>query len=71
MRTTLFEWAEEQGLSLSELGDKLGYSERHLRRIREGEYPLNDAFVAQVVFRLGEWARALFLSSVSENTDII
>jgi transcriptional regulator with XRE-family HTH domain len=60
MRTTLFAWAEAQGLSVEELAQKVGYSVRHLLRIRKGEWPVTEAFVGRVVLRLGDWARCLF-----------
>ena len=67
--TTLFEWAKDQGLSIEALADRLGYSARHLYRIQAGVQPVTDAFVGRVVLRLGEWARSLFLVTVSENSD--
>ena len=71
MQTTLFKWADENGLNMAQLGGRLGYSERHMYRIKTGETPITEGFVAQVVYRLGEWARALFLATMSEQTDII
>jgi transcriptional regulator with XRE-family HTH domain len=69
MKTRLFEWAKEQRLTLEELSEKTGYSTRHLYRIREGEWPVTEAFMARVVLRLGEWSRSLFLEPVSDETD--
>jgi hypothetical protein len=69
MRTTLFVWAEKEGISLSELARRLGYSERHLLRIRDGDYPVNEQFAGRVVLRLGDWARALFLPASSVASD--
>lgn len=69
MRTRLFDWAIEQGLSLAELAEMLGYSERQLYRIRDGEYPVTEVFQARVVLRLGDWARSLFFDGVSEDSD--
>ena len=69
MQTTLFKWADENGLNMAQLGERLGYSERHMYRIKTGETLITEGFVAQVVYRLGEWARDLFLATVSESTD--
>lgn len=65
MRTRLFEWAAERGLSIADLSDRLGYSERHLYRIKNNEWPVTEEFEARVVLRLGNWARDLFLPDVS------
>lgn len=62
MITTLFDWANTHGYDLDSLGDLLGYSGRHLRRIRDGEQPVTPAFAGRVVLVLGEWARSLFVS---------
>jgi hypothetical protein len=61
MKTTLFDWAEKNGYGLVALGKLLGYSARHLRRVRDGEQPVTPAFAGRVVLVLGEWARSLFL----------
>jgi hypothetical protein len=64
MRTTLFEWASEQGISMRRLARMTGYSERHLYRVwKEPGKFLNQGFADRVVGRLGEWARSLFFSS--------
>ena len=60
MKTRLFEWAKEQGLSPQQLSTRAGYSERHLYRIKTGEWPVTEDFMARIVFRLGDWARELF-----------
>jgi transcriptional regulator with XRE-family HTH domain len=65
MQTTLFDWAASKGLTLADLAARLGYSERHLMRIRDGEYPVNEQFAGRVVLRLGDWSRSLFLPPVS------
>ena len=69
METRLFEWAEEQGIALNQLSAMLGYSTRHLYRIKNGEYPITDSFRGRVILRLGDVARSLFLAPVSENLD--
>lgn len=69
MRTSLFEWAKEEGLTHKELAQKLGYSERQLYRIRDGHWPVSEAFMARVVLKLGNWARSLFFDEVSLKTD--
>ena len=71
MRTRLFDWAEKQGLELTDLAQMTGYSERHLLRIKSGEYPVNDAFRGRVVLALGDWARSLFLPGMSEHSDTV
>lgn len=70
MRTKLFEWAEKQNLDLEYLAKKIGYSERHLKRIRDEGFPVTEEFQARVVLRMGDWARALFLPEVSPCGDI-
>lgn len=64
MRTTLFEWASKQGISMRELSRMTGYSERHLYRVwkNPGQF-LNQGFADRVVGRLGEWARSLFFDA--------
>lgn len=69
MRTRLFEWAEERGMSVKELAEMLGYSWRQVYRISIGEYPVTEAFVGRVVLKLGDWARSLFFTDVSEDSD--
>ncbi len=70
MRTTLFEWADAQGLTLESLSQKMGYSTRHLRRIRDGEYPITKPFMARVILQLGPWAKCLFsAASVPQRDD--
>lgn len=74
MRTTLFEWAEAQGLSLDDLAEKLGYTTRQLYRIRAGEYPVTETFAGRVILRLGEEARGLFFcdeTSVENDTSAV
>lgn len=66
MKTRLFEWAEEQGLTLEELAEKTGYSTRHLYRIRDGEWPVTETFMARIILRLGEWARSLFFDEMPD-----
>lgn len=65
-QTRLFDWATEQGLTMSELARRIGYSRRHLYRIRSGQTPITEEFVARVVLRLGERARSLFFCDVSQ-----
>jgi len=69
VKTSLFEWAKNEGLSMEALGERLGLSWRHLYRVRSGEYPVTENFRARVVYRLGDWARRLFFGSVSEQSD--
>jgi hypothetical protein len=68
VETRLFEWAEQQGLSQGALARMTGYSERQLRRVRDGR-PVSEHFQATIVLRLGDWARSLFLPSVSQERD--
>ena len=67
-RTKLFEWAKEQGMTLKKLSEITGYSVRHLMRIRDGEWPITEAFIGRIVLRLGDEARSLFfLEPMHEN----
>lgn len=61
-----FEWARDQGYSMADLAKRLGYSERHLYRIKNGEYPVTRAFQARVVFEFGADTRGLFLPEVTQ-----
>lgn len=70
MQTRLFEWAEGKGISMETLSEMVGYSARQLYRIRNGEYPITEGFVARIALRLGKEGRALFFDGVSENSDI-
>lgn len=70
IRTRLFDWAQGQGLGLAELSELTGYSERHLMRIRDGHYPVTDSFRGQVILRMGDWARSLFLPQMSDTSDV-
>ena len=63
-----FEWAADKGLSMADLGQKLGYSERHLWRLKAGDYPITEGFKARVVYAFGDDARSLFLDTVSDNS---
>lgn len=69
MRTSLFEWAKDAGLTHRELAQRLGYSERQLYRIRDGHWPVSEGFMARVVLKLGDWARVLFFDDMSLTTD--
>lgn len=69
METTLFEWAEKQGYNLQELAEITGYTDRQLRRIKNGEMPVTEAFAGRVIFRMGDWARSLFLVPMSDISD--
>lgn len=60
MQTSLWAWADAQGLSLAALARRLGYSPEHLSRLRSFAYPITPAFAGRVVLVLGDWARALF-----------
>lgn len=67
MQTTLFDWAQQANLSLEDLAEMTGYSVRHLYRIRDGDWPITEAFIGRIVLRLGDWARSLFFSATSEH----
>ncbi len=69
MRTKLFEWADRQGFDLKDLAEMTGYSERHLRRIRDEGFPVTEDFQAAVVFKMGDWARSLFFAAMSPAGD--
>ena len=60
MKTTLFDWASAHGYDLDALAQLLGYSVRHLYRLRKGEQLVTPQFMGRVVLALGDWARALF-----------
>jgi len=80
LRTRLFERYVEGGprMSLSELAGLLDMSERHLRRIRDGAYPITTSFVSRACHRLGvpeEWlfyreAGGVALGKVGEVADM-
>jgi len=70
METTLFEWAERRGYNLQDLAKMTGYTDRQLRRIKNGQMPVTETFAGRVIFRMGDWARSLFLAPVSEKSDI-
>lgn len=63
-----FDWASKQGLSIADLSKRLGYSERHLWRIKAGHSPITEGFKARVVYTFGEDTRSLFLDSVSDQS---
>lgn len=64
MRTRLFEWAEENGLSVRDLALRTGYSWRQLYRARaDQEHYVTPAFRDRIVGRLGPWARSLFFDT--------
>jgi hypothetical protein len=69
MITTLFEWADRHSMSAEELESLTGYSDRQLRRIRTGEYPVTRAFRDRVVAGFMDLSRSLFLAGVSEYSD--
>ena len=72
METRLWQWAEEQGLSMTDLADRLGYTARHLHRIRSHDYPITESFVARVTFRIGpEASRLFFCPTVSDDCDTL
>lgn len=63
-----FTWAkEERGLNITQLAALLGYSERHLYRIRDGHTTNLVNFEARVVSRLGADAGLFFDSGVSSD----
>jgi hypothetical protein len=65
METRLFEWASSQGISTEKLAEMLGYSARHMYRLKASPKDVPEALAARTVLRLGDWARSLFLPSVS------
>jgi hypothetical protein len=70
MRTRLFDWARENGISMNGLARQTGYSWRQLYRARaDQEHYVTPAFRDRIVGRLGPWARSLFFdcdSSLNE-----
>jgi hypothetical protein len=61
-----FDWAKrEKGLSITQLAAVLGYSERHLYRIRDGETNNLENFEARAVRRLGSEVEQFFLPTVT------
>ena len=72
--TNLFEWAEGKGLDIPALAKALGYSERHLYRVKGGDYPVTRGLICRVVFVFGDDARSLFLpdaSVINDDTAIV
>jgi len=69
MRTRLFEWAQENGLSIRDLARRTGYSWRQLYRARANqERYVTPVFKDRVIGRLGPWAQSLFFDpSASSN----
>ena len=65
METKLFEWASREGISTENLAEMLGYSARHMYRLKASANDVPEALAARAVLRLGDWARALFLPPVS------
>jgi len=65
VRTRLFEWAAREGISTERLAAMLGYSERHMYRLKARPDDVPETLAARAVLRLGDWARALFLPTVS------
>ncbi|OPZ82991.1 MAG: hypothetical protein BWY76_02492 [bacterium ADurb.Bin429] len=65
MRTRLFEWAAREGISTERLAAMLGYSERHMYRLKARPDDVPETLAARAVLRLGDWARTLFLPAVS------
>jgi len=64
-----FAWAKQQGLGLNELASLLKYTDRHIRRIRDGEYPMTTGFHARVIaFMTKDYPDAqFFLDGVSKS----
>lgn len=59
-----FDWVKrEKGLNITQLAALLGYSERHLYRIRDGETTNLVNFEARVISRLGKGAASFFASA--------
>jgi len=69
-QTQLFEWAKKRQLGLDNLAMLTGYSVRHLRRLRDGDYPVTEAAVALLTFRLadmlGDELNGMFVPCVSQ-----
>jgi hypothetical protein len=60
-----FEWAiEVRGYDMTRLAAALGYSERHLYRIRAGEISNLRNFEARAIARFGDEVRSFFAPSV-------
>jgi hypothetical protein len=56
-----FEWATcSKGLSLTVLADRLGYSLRHVYRIRDGKVQRPVSFSARAVAAFGDDVRKFF-----------
>lgn len=66
-----FEWAkQEKGLNMTQLAAILGYSERHLYRIRDGATTNLENFQSRAVRRLGVEVERFFLPAVTVDTVI-
>ena len=71
MQTNFFKWAKAQGLSDAEIGKRLGYSERHVRRFRCEGYPINRNFRDRVIASFGQEhpeVRYLFFENVTKKS---
>jgi len=59
-----FEWTKRQGKTMAEVARDLGYTERHLYRLKKSQIEDPAAFIEQVRTVYGEEA-ALFFADVS------
>lgn len=62
-----FDWADAQGLTMRELARRLGYTERHLYRIKNGETQDTRNFQAHVIVEFGDDVRSFFGHRVTAN----
>ena len=53
-QTTFFEWAAKMGFSIKYLAKRMRYSDRHLRNLKNGYYPITHNFEARVLATFAE-----------------
>lgn len=64
-----FTWAAQQNMTLADIADRLGYSERQVYRLRDGDTRQHRSFQARAIAEFGDAVRPLFLDSASVVTD--
>jgi len=64
-----FVWASQKNLSIAQLAERLGYSERQIYRLRDGVTSIHKGFIARAVMEFGDEVRPLFFDSASVKAD--
>jgi len=66
-----FVWIRDfKGMSIPRLAKTLGYSPKHMYRIRDGESPCTRSFAARAILEFGDEVRPFFFDTVPVTTDI-